>query len=127
VLVGDLSRPFGGVFDGRYGGLGHASHQNGLDVDILYPRRDRVLVAPGRVADVDRALAQDLVNRFVAAGARFAFVGTRVGLRGPAGVVQVIAHHNDHVHVRIPNPRPEDVSAPAPPRRSSPRRSSAAR
>src|SRR3954469_8037733 len=30
ILIGDLSRPHGGVFDQRYGGLGHASHQNGL-------------------------------------------------------------------------------------------------
>jgi len=34
LLVGDLSRPHGGVFDQRYGGLGHASHQNGVDADI---------------------------------------------------------------------------------------------
>ena len=34
VLVGDLSRPHGGFFGARYGGLGHNSHQNGLDVDI---------------------------------------------------------------------------------------------
>ena len=56
-----------------------------------------------RSPDVDRALAQDLVNRFVAAGAQFAFVGQHVGLGGPAGVVQAIAHHDDHVHVRIAN------------------------
>ncbi len=38
--IGDLSRPNGGVFDERFGGRGHASHQNGLDVDVYYPRRD---------------------------------------------------------------------------------------
>ncbi len=105
VVVGDLSRPFGGLFGTAYGGLGHASHQNGLDVDVYYPRLDRALRAPDRVRDVDRVLAQDLVSRFVAAGAQFAFVGTRVGLTGPRSVVQVIAHHNDHVHVRIANAR----------------------
>ena len=103
VLIGDLSLPYGGPFGSDFGGLGHASHQNGLDVDVLYPRLDRRLLPPGRVADVDRGLAQDLVSRFVGAGAQFAFVGTRVGLGGPPSVVQVIAHHNDHVHVRIPN------------------------
>jgi murein endopeptidase len=105
VLVGDLSRPWGGPFGSDYGGLGHASHQNGLDVDVLYPRADRALLPPATVRDVDRALAQDLVNRFVAAGAQFAFVGEHVGLGGPANVVQAIAHHDDHVHVRIANAR----------------------
>ncbi len=79
------------------------SHQNGLDVDVYYPRLDRALRAPETVAEVDRALAQDLVSRFVGAGAQFAFVGEHVGLRGPAPVVQAIAHHDDHVHVRIAN------------------------
>jgi len=103
VLIGDISLPYGGPFGSDFGGLGHASHQNGLDVDIFYPRADRALLPPGKVADVDRALSQDLVSRFVAAGAQFAFVGTKVGLGGPPEVVQVIAHHNDHVHVRIAN------------------------
>jgi hypothetical protein len=67
------------------------------------PRRDRRPLPPGKVADVDHALAQDLVSRFVGAGAQFAFVGTKVGLGGPPAVVQVIPHHNDHVHVRIAN------------------------
>ncbi len=43
ILVGDLSLPTGGSFGAEYGGLGHASHQNGLDVDIYYPRKDRKL------------------------------------------------------------------------------------
>lgn len=105
VLVGDLSRPGGGSFGSEYGGLGHASHQNGLDVDVLYPRTDRALRAPERVEEVDRALAQDLVSRFVATGAQFVFVGLNVGLGGPRHVVQAIAHHDDHLHVRIANVR----------------------
>ena len=105
VLVGDLSRPYGGPFGSDYGGLGHASHQNGLDVDVLYPRADRLLLPPGTVQEVDRRLAQDLVSRFVAAGAQFAFVGLHVGLGGPPEVVQAIEHHDDHVHVRIANAR----------------------
>jgi murein endopeptidase len=104
VLVGDLSRPQGGVFDERYGGLGHASHQNGLDVDVYYPRLDRRLRSAWRPEQVDRVLAQDLVDRFVAAGAQRVFVGPRVGLRGPRGIVARLAHHDDHLHVRIPNP-----------------------
>jgi murein endopeptidase len=105
VLVADLSRPHGGVFDRRFGGLGHASHQNGLDVDVMYPRLDGRLRSAWRPDQIDRALAQDLVDRFVAAGAQFVFVGRRVGLRGPRAVVQAIPAHDDHMHVRIPRPR----------------------
>jgi len=105
VLVGDLSRSFGGEFGRDYGGLGHASHQNGLDVDVYYPRADRALRAAERPEEVDRTLAQDLVSRFVAWGAQFAFVGEHVGLGGPPAIVQPIAHHDDHVHVRIANAR----------------------
>jgi murein endopeptidase len=105
VLIGDLSRPHGGIFDQRFGGLGHGSHQNGLDADVYYPRQDGQLRAAYRPELIDRALAQDLLDRFVAAGAQFVFVGTRTGLRGPRRVVQVIAHHNDHMHVRIFPPR----------------------
>ena len=105
VLVGDLSRPQGGVFDARFGGLGHLSHQNGVDVDVYYPRRDRRPRPPRDAADVDRRLSQDLVDRFVAAGARVAFVGPGVRLRGPRRVVRVLAHHDDHVHVRLPGER----------------------
>ena len=105
VLIGDLSRPHGGAFDQRYGGLGHASHQNGLDADIYYPRADHRLLAAYKPDLIDRALAQDLLDRFVAAGAQFVFIGTRTHLRGPRKIVEVIAHHNDHMHVRILPPR----------------------
>ena len=40
VGIGDVSRRHGGEFGRRFGGLGHASHQNGLDADIYYPRVD---------------------------------------------------------------------------------------
>lgn len=101
VGIGDLSRPRGGNFGPRFGPPGHASHQNGLDADVYYPRIDRRERAPARVADVDRALAQDLVDRFVRAGAQYVFVGPRVGLRGPRRVVQPLTHHDNHLHVRI--------------------------
>lgn len=103
VGVGDLSRPRGGDFGERFGGLGHASHQNGTDIDVFYPRLDH-LESEARPREVDRALAQDLVERFVAAGAQYVFVGTRLGLRGPRRIVQPLRHHNDHLHVRLPPP-----------------------
>jgi murein endopeptidase len=104
VLISDLSRPQGGEFGRRYGGLGHASHQNGLDVDVMYPRRDGLLRAPIRPSQVDRALAQDLVDRFLRAGAVKLFVGPHLRLSGPRDVVVALTHHDDHVHVRIPTP-----------------------
>jgi murein endopeptidase len=101
IGVGDLSRPAGGNFGPRYGAPGHASHQNGLDVDVYYPRLDRHERGPAKVAQVDRALAQDLVDRFVRAGAKFVFVGLHVGLRGPRRIVQAIPNHDNHLHFRI--------------------------
>jgi murein endopeptidase len=105
VGIGDLSRPRGGDFGIRYGPPGHVSHQNGLDVDVYYPRRDGRERAPVSVAQIDRPLAQDLVRRFVRAGATNVFVGPETRLRGPARVVQVLAHHDNHMHVRIANDR----------------------
>jgi murein endopeptidase len=101
AAIGDLSRPRGGDFGPRFGGPGHASHQNGLDVDIYYPRRDRLERAPRSPAMVDRQLSQDLVDLFVDAGAQYVFVGPHVGLRGPRRVVQPLLGHDDHMHVRI--------------------------
>jgi murein endopeptidase len=101
VLVGDLSRRHGGWFGARYGGLGHLSHQNGLDVDIYYPRLDRLERAARRPDQVDRELAQDLVDRFVDFGAVKVFVGPRVRLSGRRGVVTKLVYHDDHLHVRL--------------------------
>jgi hypothetical protein len=102
VGIGDLSRPHGGDFGPRYGLPGHVSHQNGLDVDVYYPRLDGRERAPDRPSQIDRPLAQVLVDRFVAAGAVRVFVGPRTGLRGPPGVVQALVHHDNHLHVRLP-------------------------
>jgi murein endopeptidase len=101
LVVGDLSRPHGGRFGPEYGGDGHRSHQNGLDADVYYPRRDGRETVPGKVAQVDRRLAQELVDRFVRAGAEYVFVGPRTRLRGPAKVVLVLGNHDDHLHVRL--------------------------
>jgi Penicillin-insensitive murein endopeptidase/Succinylglutamate desuccinylase / Aspartoacylase family len=103
VGVADLSRPRGGDFGSRFGGIGHASHQNGLDVDVYYPRRDRRERPPRVPRQIDRRLAQDLVDRFVAAGAAKVFIGPATGLKGPPAVVEVLpAYHDNHMHVRLP-------------------------
>jgi murein endopeptidase len=111
VGIADLSRPSGGPFGKRFGGLGHASHQNGLDVDILYPRRDRRELEPFKPSQVDLRLSQDLVDRFVAAGAVYVFVGPRLRLRGRRTVVERLVHHDNHLHVRFPRKLPADRRA----------------
>ena len=102
VGIGDLSRPHGGDFGPRYGLPGHASHQNGLDADVYYPRRDRRERAPTTVPEVDLRLAQDLVDRFVAAGAEKVFVGPSTPLEGAPNVVVPLPNHDNHLHVRLP-------------------------
>ena len=101
MAVGDLSRPRGGDFGPRFGYIGHASHQNGLDVDVYYPRADHRERAPRYASEIDRGLSQDLVDRFHRAGAEAIFVGPDTRLSGQPGVVAVLANHDNHLHVRI--------------------------
>ncbi|MGH2950816.1 MAG: penicillin-insensitive murein endopeptidase, partial [Solirubrobacterales bacterium] len=102
VGVGDLSRPHGGDFGAEIsGGIGHATHQNGLDVDVYYPRLDRAERAPTTVGQVDRRLSQALVDLFLAAGATAIYVGPSTGLTGPAEIVQPLVNHDNHLHARI--------------------------
>jgi Penicillin-insensitive murein endopeptidase len=98
VVVGDISFEHGGAMDA------HVSHQNGLDVDIYYPRLDGWLRSPGSRAAIDLRLSQDLLDRFVAAGAWKVFVGYSMGLDGPEKVVIPYPNHEDHMHVRFPKP-----------------------
>ena len=98
VLVGDISFRDGGRMEE------HVSHQNGLDVDVYYPRLDRHLSAPIASSQIDRDRAQDLLDRFVAAGVETVFVGYSTGLRGPSGVVVPYPNHENHMHLRFPPP-----------------------
>ncbi len=98
VVIGDISRERGGPMDD------HASHQNGLDVDVYFPRRDREQRAPTSSGQIDHRLAQVLLDRFLAAGAQTIFVGYSTRLRGPAGVVVPWPGHEYHMHVRFPHP-----------------------
>jgi murein endopeptidase len=94
--IGDLSLRRGGYF-----GPKHATHQNGLDVDVYYPRLDRRERPPRVVAQIDLRLAQDLVDRFVAAGATVIYIGPNTPLAGPPAIVQPLWNHDNHLHVRI--------------------------
>jgi murein endopeptidase len=101
VGVADLSRQHGGRFGKNFGGLGHSSHQNGLDADILYPRLDGLERRAWSPELVDEWLSQELLERFLAAGAVAVYTGPRLHLHGPRKVVVKLAHHDDHMHVRI--------------------------
>jgi murein endopeptidase len=102
IGVGDISPKGGGPFPPEAGSVGHQSHQNGLDADVLFPRADGCECAPDEAAEVNRALAQDLVDRFAAAGGvQYLFVGPSPHLRGPRGMVIPLRYHDTHVHVRI--------------------------
>jgi murein endopeptidase len=100
LVVGDLSRTRGGPFGPEFGGQGHASHQNGLDVDIYYPRRDRAELPPFKPADVARRRSQWLVDR-AERHADVEFIGSRVGLRRTSKRIQYLANHENHLHLRI--------------------------
>lgn len=97
--IGDLAREHGGSFTGPV--VGHSSHQNGLDVDVRLVRRDGAEEAVDP-STYDRALTQDLVDRFIAAGATYVFVGPNLDLHGRN--VMVWPDHDDHIHVRFPDP-----------------------
>jgi murein endopeptidase len=101
MAIGDLSRPHGGDFGPQFGYIGHASHQNGLDADIYSPRADGRELAPRNASEIDHRLSQELVDRFLAAGARVIFVGPNTRLRGPPGRVEALVHHDNHLHVRL--------------------------
>ena len=54
IGVADIALTHGGPFYGKkYGGLGHGSHQNGLDADVLMPRKDLCECAPQSPSEVD--------------------------------------------------------------------------
>jgi murein endopeptidase len=102
IGIGDLSRRHGGPFGRKYGGLGHASHQNGLDADVYYPRVDGAERRAYKPSLVDRERSQELLDDFLDAGALVIYVGPRVGLQGPRRRVVPLIHHDDHMHVRLP-------------------------
>ena len=66
-----------------------------------HPRADGRELAPRHASEIDRRRSQELVDRFLAAGAQVIFVGPNTGLSGPSGRVQPLAHHDNHLHVRL--------------------------
>jgi murein endopeptidase len=102
VGVGDLGLRHGGYFGPEVGGgIGHSTHQSGLDVDVYYPRLDGAERPPDAVDDVDVRRAQELVDLFVAAGAVTIYVGPNLPLSGPTEIVSPLVNHDNHLHARI--------------------------
>ena len=104
LLVGDLSRTAGGSFGPQFGGPGHASHENGLDADVFYPRTDRRQRPATRPAQVEVPLAREVIRRFGAyARTRVMFVGCARDYVSAARKAQQLCNgeHENHVHVRI--------------------------
>ena len=66
---------------------------------MYYPRSDGTERAPRGAGQIDRRLSQELVDRFLAAGAALVLVGPSTGLTGPR--VGVLANHDNHLHVRL--------------------------
>jgi Penicillin-insensitive murein endopeptidase len=95
--IGDLTPDGGGSV------VGHASHENGLDVDIRLVRGDGV-EGPADPSTYDRELTQQLLDRLIALGAQYVFVGPGLDLHGPPGIVVTWPNHDDHLHWRIPDP-----------------------
>lgn len=95
--IGDLSQTSGGAFEL------HASHRNGTDADIRLPRRDGV-EGPADPSIYDRGMTQEVVDWWVRRGVQFIFYGPHLSVSGPAGEVEVWPNHDDHLHVRIPDP-----------------------
>jgi len=94
--IGDLSFTGGGTIDN------HASHQNGLDVDIRLPRRDH-LERGSDPSTYNPERTQAIVDFLTARGrVDYIFYGPNLNVRG-GGRVMVWPNHDDHLHVRIVN------------------------
>ena len=102
VGVGDLSLPQGGYFGPEVGGgIGHATHQNGLDVDVYYPRLDR---REGRRGPSSRSTCgwRRTSSTCSSPPARPRSTSARAcQLEGPPGVVVPLVNHDNHLHARI--------------------------
>jgi murein endopeptidase len=94
--IGDIALKGGGPFTSD-----HASHQNGLDVDIRLVRRDGV-EGQANPANYDRGLTQEVVDRLVAEGATMVLIGPSLDLS--CSVCLRWPNHDDHLHVRFPDP-----------------------
>ena len=91
VAVGDMSLRHGGEIDG------HATHENGRQIDLYFPRRDRERREPHTIAQVDMRLSRELVRAMLDVGADQVLVGPHIRIGTSARVIRC-PHHDDHLH-----------------------------
>jgi murein endopeptidase len=91
VAVGDMALRDSGEIDG------HSTHENGRQVDLYLPRRDRKLREPHAVAQVDLRLTRELVRAILNAGAYQILIGPHIQIRTPPRVIRWRGH-DDHLH-----------------------------
>jgi Penicillin-insensitive murein endopeptidase len=91
VAVGDMGLRHGGEIDG------HSTHENGRQIDLYFPRRDRRRREPHAVAQVDLRLTRGLVRAMLDAGAYRVLIGPHIDIPTPARVIRW-PHHDDHLH-----------------------------
>jgi murein endopeptidase len=91
VAIGDMGLRHGGEIDG------HGTHENGRQIDLYFPRRDRKLREPHTVAQVDLRLSRELVRAILDAGAYRVLIGPRIRIGASAHVIHW-PNHDDHLH-----------------------------
>jgi murein endopeptidase len=91
VAVGDMGLRHGGDIDG------HSTHENGRQIDLYFPRRDRAPREPHTVRQVDLRLSRELVRAMLDAGARRVLIGPHIRIAMSAGVLRW-PNHDDHLH-----------------------------
>jgi hypothetical protein len=99
--VGDISLHGGGRFPP------HASHQNGLDVDVRYLRVDgarQPLDLASGTSNFDRVKTQELIDLYFSLGAELIIVDPRSNLTGTGISYDSKGGHSNHFHVRFPDP-----------------------
>lgn len=94
VAVGDMGLRHGGEIDG------HSTHENGRQIDIYYPRRDRNLREPHAVAQVDTRLAGELVRAMLRVRAKLVLIGPHIRIDTSARVIRW-PNHDDHLHAML--------------------------
>jgi murein endopeptidase len=94
VAVGDMGLRHGGEIDH------HSTHENGRQVDLYFPRRDRAHREPHTVGQVDLRLSRELVRAVLDAGAHRVLIGPRIRIATSARVIHW-PHHDDHLHAML--------------------------
>jgi murein endopeptidase len=92
VAVGDMGLRRGGEIDH------HSTHEDGREIDLYFPRRDRRLRESHTVAQVDLRLSRELVRAMLDAGAYRVLIGPHIRI-GTSAHVMRWPNHDDHLHV----------------------------